>query len=300
MNGIPLYPEINDFLAAAGFRQRAGNPNLIIIRLEDTYPDVRPVMPPFRKGFFLLAMAQNDGGSEFRLDDQHVRSPKTYLVFQSPGHILSWRREEGLSGYLVYFKEGCFSFFRQELMSEFPFFGLLHTNFFHIETAVFKAMQPDFEELLSEQSRSYQFREQVLYARLLALLYKCKDVYSNLNARLVHQSGASVLTQRYLSLINNYYLEKRTVDEYAALLNITPGHLGDMVKKATGRPASAFIADKLLQEAKNLIGYTPSDITEIAYQLNFASPAHFNRFFKKQTGQTPLAFRRAFREGQAG
>lgn len=300
-HSIPVFREINDFLAAAGFRQRTRNPHFFAIRLEDTYPDVRAVMPPFRKEFFLVALATNQGGSsEFLLDEHLVKNLNTYLVFQSPGHVLSWRRDEGLRGYLLYFREDCFSFFRNSVLEEFPFFGLLHTNFFQIESAVFNNLKDDFEGLLTEQERSYSYRDQVIYARLLALLYRCKSFYATFNAAMLNQSSATVLAQRYQQLINNYFLEKRTVEEYAGLLHVSAGHLNDMVKRATGKNASAFITEKLLREAKNLIVFTRQDITQIAYELNFASPAHFNRFFKKGTGLTPLAFRREFSEENAG
>jgi AraC family transcriptional regulator, transcriptional activator of pobA len=37
--------------------------------------------------------------------------------------------------------------------------------------------------------------------------------------------------------------------------------------------------------------FTQLTIGEIAYDLAFADPSHFGRFFKKQTGITPQAFR---------
>jgi AraC family transcriptional regulator, transcriptional activator of pobA len=37
--------------------------------------------------------------------------------------------------------------------------------------------------------------------------------------------------------------------------------------------------------------FTHQPINEIAYDLGFADPSHFARFFRKQTGTTPQAFR---------
>lgn len=289
---IPLYRDINEFLAAAGFRQRASNPNFLALRLEDTYPDVRARMPPFRKEFFLLAMGVNPGDSAFQLDDQPLQGVPQYLAFQSPGHVLAWQRAEGLRGYLLYFRDDLFGFFRKDLLEEFPFFDLTHRNFFPVDQGAFDFLKPDFEELLREQENSHAFREAVIGARLLALLYKCRSFYAGFNAGLLHQNGAVVQAQRFVQLVNNFYLEKRTVEEYAALLHITPGHLSDLVRRALGKTASAVITEKLVREAKTLLRHTVADVAQIAWQLNFASPAHFNRFFKRETGLTPLAFRR--------
>jgi AraC-like DNA-binding protein len=93
-------------------------------------------------------------------------------------------------------------------------------------------------------------------------------------------------------MINEYYLSKRSLTDYAQLLNITPKHLTKSVKKATGKTPSELITDKLVLEAKVLLKNTSLSVSEIAYQLNFEDPTYFNRFFKKQTSQTPSLFRK--------
>jgi AraC family transcriptional regulator, transcriptional activator of pobA len=47
----------------------------------------------------------------------------------------------------------------------------------------------------------------------------------------------------------------------------------------------------VLTEAKRQLVFTNQPITEIAYNLGFADPSHFARFFRKQTGTTPHEFR---------
>lgn len=299
-NALPHFRTINEFLAAAGFAERAHDPNFYAVRLEDTYPHVRPVMPPFRKDFYLVALAQNPGThSTFTVDGQPFTDLTHYLVFQSPGHVLSWQREPGLQGYLLYFREECFSFFRSALAAEFPFFDLLHTNFFRLDEAQFHYLQPDFEDLLREQHTGAaavgpgrRYAAAICYARLLALLYRCRGIHDELQESNQHQSAGARLTQRFVQVLGNHFLDKRTVEEYADLLAVTPNYLNETVKRLTGRTAYRHITDKLLQEARTLIRHTPADLTEIAYQLNFSGPAHFSKFFKKHTGLTPGEFRR--------
>lgn len=102
-----------------------------------------------------------------------------------------------------------------------------------------------------------------------------------------------IVLQKFIQLVNNFYIEKRTIEEYASLLNITPNHLSQSVKTASGKNALTFLNDRLLTEAKSLIQFTKFDIAEIAYQLNFSDPANFGKFFKKHTGQTPLEYRKS-------
>jgi AraC-like DNA-binding protein len=49
-------------------------------------------------------------------------------------------------------------------------------------------------------------------------------------------------------------------------------------------------------EAKTLIQFTEMDIAQIAYQLNFSDPTNFGKFFKKQTGMTPLGYRKQIKK----
>lgn len=297
-NALPHFHTINEFLAAAGFAGRTHDPNFYAVRLEDTYPHVRPVMPPFRKDFYLVALAESPAAqSVFTIDGQAFTDLTYYLVFQSPGHVLSWQREPGLRGYLLYFREEAFSFFRATLAEEFPFFDLLHTNFFRLDATQFAHLQPDFagvlaEHLAAESDLGRPYAAAICSARLLALLYRCRGVYDALQESSQHQSAGARLTQRFVLALANHFLNRRTVEEYADLLAVTPNHLNDTVKRLTGRTAYRHITDKLLQEARTLIRHTPADLTEIAYQLNFSGPAHFSKFFKKHTGLTPGEFRR--------
>jgi AraC family transcriptional activator of pobA len=57
-----------------------------------------------------------------------------------------------------------------------------------------------------------------------------------------------------------------------------------------------LIRQRVLTEAKRQLVFTNQPIHEIAYDLAFSDPSHFTRFFRKQTGTTP----QAFREGRGG
>ena len=79
-------------------------------------------------------------------------------------------------------------------------------------------------------------------------------------------------------------------------LAMTPDRLNDHVKRATGVTAGHLIRQRVLTEAKRQLVFTSQAIHEIAYDLAFSDPSHFTRFFRKQTGMTP----QAFREGRGG
>ena len=53
-----------------------------------------------------------------------------------------------------------------------------------------------------------------------------------------------------------------------------------------------YIRQTLVSEAKYLLCYTDGSAAAIAAELNFPSPAYFNRFFKRETDLTPGEFRK--------
>ena len=72
---------------------------------------------------------------------------------------------------------------------------------------------------------------------------------------------------------------------------MTADRLNDIVKRTTGVTAGHLIRQRVLTEAKRQLVFTKLAIHEIAYDLTFSDPSHFARFFRKQTGITPQAFR---------
>ena len=147
------------------------------------------------------------------------------------------------------------------------------------------------EQLLSEflQNES-KYREEVLKTMLKTLLYKSLELY-DLKEEGYHEIGHASLLIRFEKYVDNYYLQLKTVKEYALKLNVTSNHLSQTVKKQTGKSAKSLIDHRVLIEAKNLLKYTDLLVSEIAYQLGFEELTHFGRFFKKMTGQSPANFR---------
>lgn len=106
-----------------------------------------------------------------------------------------------------------------------------------------------------------------------------------------HTTAAERLLVRFESLVEADYHSFRSVHRYADQLNVTPDHLSETVRTLTGRTAGEMIRARVVLEAQRLLAFTPMSVAEVAYQLNFADPAYFGRFFKQRTGLTPGAFR---------
>ncbi len=98
------------------------------------------------------------------------------------------------------------------------------------------------------------------------------------------------------ALVEESFRRQRLIRFYADALAMTPDRLNDHVKRATGVTAGHLIRQRVLTEAKRQLVFSGQAIHEIAYDLAFADPSHFARFFRKQTGMTP----QQFREGGGG
>ncbi len=102
-----------------------------------------------------------------------------------------------------------------------------------------------------------------------------------------HQNSLYVAFRR---LLKEEFKNMKMVKEYANHLSVSDKSLNEVVHQRTGMTASALIYKQLVLEAKRLLN-TGISAKEVAYELNFADPAHFSKFFKSKTGQSPSDFR---------
>ena len=292
-NSITFYEEINDFLTSLETENRTKNPNFYCFEMKKEDGTAPNYKPPFRKGFYFIGLITNAGKTEITYDNTNVTDLNSFLVFQSPNLLYSFLRDKTANGYLIYFKPECFSFFKPDFEKEFPFFNVLQTNFFKFNQSKYKEFAEHFADVITAYETLPDTINMVASVKLLALLYQLKTFTAAFNQWTQgFVSPQQILLQKFTQLVNNFYIDKRTIEEYASMLVVTPNHLSQTIKSVTNKNALSFINDRILSEAKSLIQYTELDIAEIAYQLNFSDPANFGKFFKKNSGFTPLEFRK--------
>ncbi|WP_183558637.1 helix-turn-helix domain-containing protein [Mucilaginibacter sp. SP1R1] len=289
---LPYYIEINDFLASIPWPDRTTDPDFYCLRLKRLDQDVQVYRPPFKRSFYFFALLVNSGKIEVNYGDQTVHDPDSYLVFHSPNLVYSFAHNNSLEGYIIYFTQECFSFFKPDFHQQFPLFDPLHTNLFKFDHATFDRLAPQFEDVFVAYERSERSQHMEAKVKLLGLLYQLEDFAVEKKKDIRMATTQQILLRKFMQLIDNHYIDKRTVQEYADMLSVTANYLSQSIKKVSGKNALTFIAERLVKEAKSLIQYTGFEIAEIAYQLNFSDPANFGKFFKKQTGFSPSEFRK--------
>lgn len=64
--------------------------------------------------------------------------------------------------------------------------------------------------------------------------------------------------------------------------------------EATGKGAKSVITDRIALEAKRLLVHTNRPIYLLAEGLGFEEATNFAKFFKRETGFTPIDFRKQY------
>lgn len=96
---------------------------------------------------------------------------------------------------------------------------------------------------------------------------------------------------RFNELIETHFHEHLSLARYSEMISVTEARLNEICRRLAGLPSKRLIMERLMQEARRLLTYSSSPITEISYQLGFKDPAYFARFFRRNAGITASQYR---------
>lgn len=129
------------------------------------------------------------------------------------------------------------------------------------------------------------------------LLSYCKRFFERQFSK--HVSQKKNLAEQMETMIDNYLSSCSpaqqgipTVAWLASQFNLSPNYFGEMVKREIHITAQEFIQRKIILAAQSLLASTAMSVNEIAEELGFEYPNHFTRLFKRNTGITPMQFRK--------
>lgn len=134
-------------------------------------------------------------------------------------------------------------------------------------------------------------KEYEAVVRLLTIFSQHLSLISN--QLLIQQANAEmpVITQAK-QYITEHQGERLSLGAVAKAVNTSTFYFCKMFKKATGLRFTQYLARVRVEKAKNLLLNPNLRVSEIAYEVGFQSLTHFNRVFKKVTGQSPTAYRK--------
>lgn len=132
----------------------------------------------------------------------------------------------------------------------------------------------------------------LLHARLLETFILLLNHYRKTSIN--DLQDLSLLSVRFQQVLDAHVLQHRDIAFYADLLCISPKRFSSVIKQETGFTPSHLIRRALAYQAKMMLR-TRLDLSvqEIAYALGFDEQQAFSRFFKRETGVTPSAYRQS-------
>lgn len=87
---------------------------------------------------------------------------------------------------------------------------------------------------------------------------------------------------------------QRHVQDYASKLGCSEKSLNRAVLAVSGVTAKTYLTQRMVLEAKRLLVHTAQPIGSIGLDLGFEDPTNFVKFFKREAGLLPTAFRQSY------
>jgi len=154
-----------------------------------------------------------------------------------------------------------------------------------------------FEQIQNEHSSTYPHREQIIRNRILDVIHHVQK--QDKKFYIVETTNQGGLEERFLKILEKAFsnvnmeniLESKSPSHYAALLNTTVDNLNKVLKSSTGKTTQAIIQERIIEEANVFLRHTNLSVKEIAWCMHFLDTSHFQNFYKKLTGFTPIEYR---------
>jgi len=91
--------------------------------------------------------------------------------------------------------------------------------------------------------------------------------------------------------IEEHHADEISLPQVAAAVHTSTFYFCKLFKRSTGVNFTEFVSRVRTEKAKNLLLNQNLRISEIAYAVGFQSLTHFNRIFRKITGESPTEYR---------
>jgi AraC family transcriptional activator of pobA len=153
------------------------------------------------------------------------------------------------------------------------------------------------EQIQNEHTSAYPYREQLIRNRILDVIHYVQKLDENFYK--VESTVEESLEERFLKMLENAFfninmdkiLESKSPSYYAGLLNTTVDNLSKVLKASRGKTTQAIIQERIIEEAKVLLKHTSMSVKEIGWCMHFLETSHFQNFYKRLTGYTPIEYR---------
>jgi len=249
---------------------------------------------PHRHDFFeVLYLLKGSGYHVIDTNKYEIKPPCVF--FMSPGQAHKLELSNDIEGFIFIFTADFYLLNRsnQNSLIEFPFFYTIHQDnpplLLQNENDI-RFLESLFRQGISEIRDAAESNTEMLRSILDLILTTCAARYQ-VTENLLNKGKGQILVKRFFHLVEENHLKNLSMSDYSGMIGVTPNHLTQTVKLLTGKTSSQIIKAKQLLEIKRLLVHTNLSVSEIANQLNFEDQSYFTKFFKRETGITPIQYR---------
>lgn len=266
------------------------------------YADLKMLEPAsYNYGFYCVFFKDTKCG-DLRYGKETYDYQEESLLFVAPGQILTVDKyPTGVKpkGKVIIFHP---DFIRGtalgNLMNDYSFFSYASNEALHLSKKERETILNIFDLIKDELKQNLDKHSQTLVISHLQLLFNYSTRFYDRQFITRKHVNKGILS-KFEDILSNYFSSDKpvmiglpSVAYCADELHLSANYFGDLIKKETGVSAMEYIQTKLIDVAKERIFDVDKSISEIAYDLGFKYPQHFNRLFKKKLGMTPNEYRR--------
>ena len=268
-----------------------------VFRIEDRIKTNDELPIHIRRNFFKIMLFS--GENIFKYGNKSIKVSGNTLMFFHPNTAYSY---EPLSpkteGYFCVFKSEFFQANHKLDLDNLSLFKSSIPPIFKLSKNNYKAAKSLFAKMLLEVEGDYIYKYDLL-RNYVSELYFLAMKWAPPENLFQYGDASNRIAMIFLELLETQFpiqhrtdsLTLRWPNEYAKKMAIHVNYLNRCIKKVTGKTTSQHLFERICTEAKILLKHTDWTISEICDALGFDDLAHFNKFFKKQTGINPRSFR---------
>ena len=231
-----------------------------------------------------------DDQSELKIDGKSKRFYKNEILFLTEFHKIEINRIGVIQ--FIRFNRSFFCIINHD--SEIGckgvlFFGSSNMPVIKIPKSDLRKFESFWKMFLLESEEQDSFQIEMIRTMLKRYVILCTRIYKDQN-NLIHEEETSLIRE-FNFLVEQHFRDKHKVADYASLLNRSPKTLSNIFQKHSSKSPLQFIQNRKILESKRLLGYSDFQVQEIGYQIGYDDIQSFSRFFKKQTGHSPISYR---------
>jgi len=231
-----------------------------------------------------------DDQSELKIDGKSKRFYKNEILFLTEFHKIEIDRIGVIQ--FIRFNRSFFCIIDHD--SEIGckgvlFFGSSNIPVIKIPKSDLRKFESFWKMFLLESEEQDSFQIEMIRTMLKRYVILCTRIYKDQN-NLIHEEETSLIRE-FNFLVEQHFRDKHKVSDYASLLNRSPKTLSNIFQKHSSKSPLQFIQNRKILESKRLLGYSDLQVQEIGHQIGYDEIQSFSRFFKRQTGHSPVSYR---------